>query len=115
EEDGARARIQNALRFDVEGEAVDGRLFRPHAELVNRVALRIEALHDAEAAAINRRAEEARDAHIARVLQRRGERRELRLAIRAEARVEELEAQQLVLLVGAQADRALLQAPAQVG
>ena len=84
---------EDSLRFNAEGEAVDRGLADAITELIDRISFIVEALHDAERAAIDCRTEETRDRRIAQVLSRNSQRRKLPLAVLEESRIEKLNAQ----------------------
>src|SRR5215203_1563824 len=112
---GRQLQLQVAARLQIDREAVDRGALDSLAELVDQLALLVEALDDAVDAAVDVRAEEARDAGVALVLHGERERGEVLLAVAAESRVEVLQACELLLPAEARADGPLPELAEEVG
>src|SRR3712207_9189199 len=79
-------------------QTVDRRLAGFYAELVNRIAFLVEALHNAHRALIKRRAEKSGHARIAQILRAKRQRRKTTVRLlRSEEHTSELQSRQYLV------------------
>src|ERR1044072_369300 len=104
-----RLLIEHSLRLDGGSETIDGRLVDPPAEVVKRVPILVETLHDAHRAAVDRGTEESGHRRIPLVFKRQGQRRKPPFAIPLETRIKIFKSDALLQRTNSETHRALAQ------